>query len=161
MMVIVTENVPPMLRGRLALWLLEVRAGVYVGKYSKKTREKLWMECVRYFDLGNVVMVWQAPTESGFSFASLGENRRVPSDHDGIQLVRFLPQLNEMNAQQRLDLELDDEYVLYSVEDDIISDRSSHSDLDIDEDDEASHSNFGRPDFLNSRSEFFPDDYDE
>ena len=31
MMVVVTTNVPPRLRGRLAVWLLEVRAGVYIG----------------------------------------------------------------------------------------------------------------------------------
>jgi hypothetical protein len=29
MLVIVVENAPPRLRGRLAVWLLEVRAGVY------------------------------------------------------------------------------------------------------------------------------------
>ena len=34
MMVIVVNNVPPRLRGRLAIWLLEIRAGVYVGLYS-------------------------------------------------------------------------------------------------------------------------------
>jgi hypothetical protein len=31
MLVIVVENAPPRLRGRLGLWLVEVRAGVYVG----------------------------------------------------------------------------------------------------------------------------------
>ena len=31
MMVIVLTNAPPRLRGRLAAWLLEVRAGVFVG----------------------------------------------------------------------------------------------------------------------------------
>ncbi|HAV8228638.1 TPA: type I-E CRISPR-associated endoribonuclease Cas2, partial [Escherichia coli] len=36
MLVVVTENVPPRLRGRLAIWLLEVRAGVYVGDVSAK-----------------------------------------------------------------------------------------------------------------------------
>ena len=39
MLVIVVENAPPRLRGRLAVWLLEVRAGVYVGTYSRRTRE--------------------------------------------------------------------------------------------------------------------------
>jgi CRISPR-associated protein Cas2 len=39
MLVIVVENVPPRLRGRLAVWLLEIRAGVYVGTYSRKVRE--------------------------------------------------------------------------------------------------------------------------
>ena len=40
MMVVVVNNAPPRLRGRLAVWLLEVRAGVYVGVYSARTREK-------------------------------------------------------------------------------------------------------------------------
>ncbi|WP_163312925.1 type I-E CRISPR-associated endoribonuclease Cas2e, partial [Klebsiella aerogenes] len=31
MLVVITEQVPPRLRGRLAVWLLEIRAGVYVG----------------------------------------------------------------------------------------------------------------------------------
>ncbi len=42
MLVVVTENVPPRLRGRLAIWLLEVRAGVYVGDVSAKIREMIW-----------------------------------------------------------------------------------------------------------------------
>ena len=44
MLVIVVENVPPRLRGRLALWLLEVRAGVYVGDLSKRVREMIWFQ---------------------------------------------------------------------------------------------------------------------
>jgi len=39
MLVIVTENVPPRLRGRLAVWLLEIRAGVYLGDPSKGLRK--------------------------------------------------------------------------------------------------------------------------
>ena len=42
MMVIVVNNVPPRLRGRLAVWLLEIRAGVYVGHYSARVRERIW-----------------------------------------------------------------------------------------------------------------------
>lgn len=38
MLVIVLEAAPPRLRGRLALWLVEVRAGVYVGDFSKRVR---------------------------------------------------------------------------------------------------------------------------
>ena len=41
MMVVVLTNAPPRLRGRLAVWLLEVRAGVYVGDYSTRTRERI------------------------------------------------------------------------------------------------------------------------
>ena len=39
MMVVVLENAPPRLRGRLAVWLLELRAGVYVGTYGRRVRE--------------------------------------------------------------------------------------------------------------------------
>lgn len=42
MLVIVTEAAPPRLRGYLSRWLLEVRAGVYLGDYSVRVREKLW-----------------------------------------------------------------------------------------------------------------------
>ncbi|MEP4424037.1 MAG: type I-E CRISPR-associated endoribonuclease Cas2e, partial [Nitratireductor sp.] len=34
MIVVVVSNAPPRLHGRLAVWLLEVRAGVYLGVYS-------------------------------------------------------------------------------------------------------------------------------
>ena len=44
MLVIVVENAPPRLRGRLAVWLLEVRAGVYIGDYGRRVREMIWGE---------------------------------------------------------------------------------------------------------------------
>jgi len=52
MLVIVVENAPPRLRGRLAVWLLEIRAGVYVGTYSRKVREMIWAETVAAIDEG-------------------------------------------------------------------------------------------------------------
>jgi len=47
MLVIVLENAPPRLRGRMAVWLLEVRAGVYVGHYGQRVREHIWDHVVR------------------------------------------------------------------------------------------------------------------
>ena len=91
MMVIVVENAPPRLRGRLAAWLLEVRAGVYVGNYSARTRERIWDQVVAAIDGGGGVMVWRAPTDQGFDFATVGQNRRMPVDFDGLKLVSFAP----------------------------------------------------------------------
>lgn len=91
MLVIVTENVPPRLRGRLALWLLEVRAGVYVGNLSKKVRELIWEHVEAGYEDGNVVMAWDTNTESGYDIRTLGHNRRIPVDLDGIKLVSFKP----------------------------------------------------------------------
>jgi CRISPR-associated protein Cas2 len=91
MLVVVTENVPPRLRGRLAVWLLEIRAGVYVGDVSTKIREMIWLQVTALAQEGNVVMVWATNTESGFEFQTFGENRRIPVDLDGLRLVSFLP----------------------------------------------------------------------
>jgi len=89
MLVIVVENAPARLRGRLSLWLAEVRAGVYVGVYSTRTRERIWAEVEQLIGDGSAVMAWSTPTDSGFSFQAIGPNRRVPVDFDGLTLVRF------------------------------------------------------------------------
>lgn len=92
MLVIVLENAPPRLRGRLAIWMLEVRAGVYVGDYSVRVREYIWTQVINQIETGNAVMVWKTQTESGFDFVTVGENRRIPVEMDGIKLVSFLPE---------------------------------------------------------------------
>lgn len=96
MIVIVTESIPPRLRGRLATWLVEVRAGVYVGNTSRRVRETLWQYCEADIEDGNIVMAWQTNTESGFDFQTMGENRRIPVEFDGLRLVSFMP-LNDEN----------------------------------------------------------------
>lgn len=92
MLVIVVENAPPRLRGRLAIWLLEVRAGVYVGKVSRRVREMIWDQIEKGIEDGNAVMAWSTNTESGFDFFTIGKNRRIPKEMDGIKLVSFLPE---------------------------------------------------------------------
>ncbi|MEN8950226.1 type I-E CRISPR-associated endoribonuclease Cas2e [Planktotalea arctica] len=91
MMVIVVENAPPRLRGRLAAWLLEVRAGVFVGDYSARTRTRIWEQVEGAIDNGDAVMIWRAPTDQGYDFATVGKNRRMPVDFDGLKLVAFAP----------------------------------------------------------------------
>ena len=94
MVTLVVENVPPRLRGRLAIWLLEVRAGVYVGNVSRPVREMLWDQVQSLAETGNAVMAWGTNTESGFDFVTYGTNRRMPIDFDGLRLVRFSPEEN-------------------------------------------------------------------
>ena len=91
MMVVVVENAPPRLRGRLAVWLVEVRAGVYVGQYSRRTRERIWAEVQAAIGEGNGVIAWTAQTDIGYAFDTCGQNRRMPVDLDGLPLVAFHP----------------------------------------------------------------------
>jgi CRISPR-associated protein Cas2 len=91
MLVIVLENAPPRLRGRVAVWMLEIRAGVYIGDLSRKVREMIWEQVLDGLESGNAVIVWTDNSEAGFSFDTAGVNRRIPVDFDGLKLVSFLP----------------------------------------------------------------------
>ena len=91
MLVIVVNNAPPRLRGRLAVWLLEIRAGVYVGNYSRRTREMIWEQVTEEIADGDAIITWAAPNDAGYDFDTCGVNRRVPVDLDGVKLVQFSP----------------------------------------------------------------------
>jgi CRISPR-associated protein Cas2 len=103
MLVIVLENAPPRLRGRLAVWLLEVRAGVYVGSYSRRVREHIWSQVEEGIKDGNAVLIWRTGCEAGFEFLTLGRSRRMPTDFDGVQLVCFHP--SEVEGHPRIQAE--------------------------------------------------------
>ncbi|MCX5618690.1 type I-E CRISPR-associated endoribonuclease Cas2e [Bombella sp. TMW 2.2543] len=93
MLVVVVTNAPPRLRGRLAAWLVEIRAGVYVGNYSRRTREMIWEQVLLGLGpLGDAVMVWRVPNDQGYEFRTAGQNRRMPVDFDGLKLVSFRPE---------------------------------------------------------------------
>lgn len=92
MLVIVLESAPARLRGRMAVWLLEVRAGVYVGNYGRRVREYIWSQVEEGLEGGNAVMVWRSQAEAGYEVVTLGANRRMPVDFDGVQLVSFHPE---------------------------------------------------------------------
>jgi CRISPR-associated protein Cas2 len=93
MVVIVLEAAPPRLYGRLGVYLVEVRAGVYVGDVTKRVRQMLWDNVVAGLtgESGNAVMVWHANTEAGFDLLTFGRNRRMPVELDGLKLVSFTP----------------------------------------------------------------------
>jgi len=93
MLVIVLENAPPRLRGRLALWLLEIRAGVYVGKVSRKVRDMIVRNVEKGVEEGNAVVAWSAANEAGYDFLTYGKNRRMPVEFDGLKLVSFSPEI--------------------------------------------------------------------
>lgn len=100
MLVIVVENAPPRLRGRLAVWLLEVRAGVYVGAVGRRIREMLWEQVNGAIEGGNAVMAWSTNSEGGFEFETSGPNRRVPVEFDGVRLVSFLPAVSAEDTDE-------------------------------------------------------------
>ena len=88
MVVMVLERVSPSLRGELTRWLLETRAGVFVGNVSAEVRDRLWERACKGRGSGAGVLIHRAPTEQGFATQVCGEPGREIVDFEGLTLVR-------------------------------------------------------------------------
>ncbi|WP_162621938.1 type I-E CRISPR-associated endoribonuclease Cas2e [Microbacterium suaedae] len=86
MVVLVLSACPPGLRGYLTRWLLEISAGVFVGKVSRKVRNLMWERTVEMVKTGRAIMVVQARNEQGMDFRVHGHHWE-PIDVDGLTLM--------------------------------------------------------------------------
>ena len=89
MIVLIVERVSPTLRGELTRWLLEIRAGVFVGRVSAMVRDRLWDEVCRRLRTGAALLVHATDTEQGFAIRQWGEREREVVDWEGLQLIRI------------------------------------------------------------------------
>lgn len=95
MTLFILEQVKPGLRGELSRWMLEVKAGVFVGQLSARIRELLWQRITVSVKEGQATldhylgawMIHDAPNEQGFQLESVGETQRELRDFDGLRLI--------------------------------------------------------------------------
>lgn len=87
MVVLILERVPASLRGELSRWMLEPRAGVFVGKISAIVRDKLWQKAVQGAKGGAGMLIFSSQTEQGFSVRAFGDTTRTLVDWEGLMLV--------------------------------------------------------------------------
>jgi CRISPR-associated protein Cas2 len=87
MTVFVLTACPPGLRGHLTQWMLEISAGVFVGKLNRRVRERLWARVCELAGGGRALMVFQNRSEQGYSFET-HDHHWEPVDFDGITLMR-------------------------------------------------------------------------
>lgn len=92
MWVIDLENAPDRLRGSLARWAVEVRAGLYVGSSGAKARDAIWAVVSKLARAEtSAVLIYDTRGPQGFEVRTLGQNRREIVDMDGLWLARFRP----------------------------------------------------------------------
>ncbi len=88
MTIMVLERVSASLRGELTRWLLEPKAGVFVGRPSALVRDKLWdLVCDKLKD-GAALLITQATNEQGFTIRTVGDTSRTVIDIEGLLLIR-------------------------------------------------------------------------
>lgn len=88
MVLFVLERVPTGLRGELTRWLIELKAGVFVGTISADVRERLWQRVVERTKQGAAYLVHPAPGEQRFTMRTHGSTGRSIVDFEGLQLIR-------------------------------------------------------------------------
>jgi len=84
------EKVPKTLRGALSRWLLEPKAGVFLGNPSARVRDELWQRATKKAkETGAMLQVWTDQNPQGFSYRQFGERSRVFTDLEGLALIRI------------------------------------------------------------------------
>lgn len=87
MTVMILERVPPSTRGDLSRWMLEIKAGVFVGRINKLVRDNLWERVNKLADEGTVLQVWTMNNEQGFDLRYTNPKGRIPVKMEDIWLI--------------------------------------------------------------------------
>ncbi len=88
MVIVIIEHVTSAARGELTRWLIEPRAGVFIGNVSAMVREKLWSYLVKKHPKCAITLFYSAKTEQGFVIRTYGDTTRKVVDYDGLALIK-------------------------------------------------------------------------
>lgn len=88
MIVLVVSKAPRSLRGKLTRWLLQLKAGVYIGTLSARVRSRLWDSTCESLRGGWAIMLYTAKTEQGFDIRAVGTAPLELVDFEGLWLAK-------------------------------------------------------------------------
>jgi CRISPR-associated protein Cas2 len=91
MTIMILERVPVRLRGDLSRWMLEPKAGIFLGRMTSRIRDELWAKAVAKSACGACLQAWSASGEQGFQMRTHGEMTRKIVDLEGLSLVAITP----------------------------------------------------------------------
>ena len=88
MLVVIANDLPPAVRGRMKLWFVEARANVFVSgvndSVAKKVVEYLYQHCPQESGL---MVFRQIPHAPGYEIYGVGDTKRSVTQFSGLQLV--------------------------------------------------------------------------
>lgn len=87
MTILILERATASLRGELSRWMLEPKAGIFVGKLSGLVRDKLWDKVCGSKGVGAAILVQASQCEQGFTMRLHGDTTRVSSNWEGVELI--------------------------------------------------------------------------
>ena len=88
MLVVLANDLPPAVRGRMKLWFVEPRANVFVSgikdSVAKTVIEYLYKHCPP--DSG-IIIFHSIPRPPGYEICTIGPTRKVMTKISGLQLI--------------------------------------------------------------------------
>lgn len=88
MTVIIIDRSTKRLRGVLSRYMLEVRAGLFVGRLDARMRDLLWAKAMQLKGKRTSgAMIWRTSNAQGFELRTFGSDRRTVVDLDGLQMI--------------------------------------------------------------------------
>ena len=90
MVILVIEHVSASMRGELSRWMIEPRAGLFIGNISAMVRDKLWDYIIKKSPGAGVIMIHNAKNEQRFEVRSHGDTTRKIIDFEGVFLVQHI-----------------------------------------------------------------------
>lgn len=88
MVVMILERVTPSLRGELTRWLIQPKAGVFVGNLPARVRDLLWERALNSLRDGAGILIHSSNSEQGFEVYTAGDPSRAMTDFEGLWLAK-------------------------------------------------------------------------
>jgi len=88
MLVVIANDLPPAVRGRMKLWFIEPRPNVFVSGIKDSVANKVIDYLHEHCPASSGLMIFQALNRTpGYKINGIGETKRVITEISGLQLV--------------------------------------------------------------------------
>ncbi|MDM8545404.1 type I-E CRISPR-associated endoribonuclease Cas2e [Candidatus Venteria ishoeyi] len=88
MLVMIANDLPPAVRGRIKLWFVEPRPNIFVSGVKDATAQKVIDYLFQYCPADSGLMVFQRISKApGYEIHTLGDTKRRLTELSGLQLV--------------------------------------------------------------------------
>lgn len=89
MLVVLANNIPPAVRGRMKLWFVEPRPNVFVSGIGDSVADDVVEYLFKYCPSGSGLMVFQKTRKTpGYKIRGVGDTTHLLIELSGLQLVQ-------------------------------------------------------------------------
>lgn len=88
MLVVIANDLPPAVRGRMKLWFVEPRANVFVSGIKDSVAEDVIRYLMKSCPISSGVLIFQRINKApGFKILGIGDSNKKITNDFGIQLI--------------------------------------------------------------------------